>query len=283
MSPTPGLADRFRHHPPRGERDVQAHQRIRAAVSQAAHVLDAVMPDGREKRYALMKLEEAMAWGNAGVARNGAGPGEPNLAPNPTFAAGGYAPNPDGRDTIPVPFDRDREQIVSAEQAKEYARPYLDRLNAALDVVAAGKEAVNAEATGYLNNLQIKGTFKADPSVTFQSVKDAIAKFPARPTPPAYDLDALRSNLLHTVEVEGHKIAVGAYEYHDDGDRPVRTTPDGIAALLEAHGVDMAGKTVTVDGEPVTADPEPAPYENGAATRLATDPAYVEEADRDAA
>lgn len=44
------------------------------------------------------------------------------------YAQGGLVAAPDGRDTIPVPFDREREQIITAATAREYGRTFLDAL-----------------------------------------------------------------------------------------------------------------------------------------------------------
>lgn len=46
-----------------------AHTRVRSAIADAMETLLDVVPEGRERALALTKLEEAMFWGNAGVAR----------------------------------------------------------------------------------------------------------------------------------------------------------------------------------------------------------------------
>lgn len=63
------LANRFEYHPPRDQETVRRHHQVREACRYAANVLATVVPDGREKSLALTKLEEAMMWGNAGIAR----------------------------------------------------------------------------------------------------------------------------------------------------------------------------------------------------------------------
>lgn len=51
------------------------HEAVRGALGNVARNLDVWVPDGREKATALTKLEEAMMWANAGIARQGpAGP-----------------------------------------------------------------------------------------------------------------------------------------------------------------------------------------------------------------
>lgn len=45
---------------------------IRRACAQAAERIDTFCPDGREKSLAMTKLEEAMFWSNAAIAREGA-------------------------------------------------------------------------------------------------------------------------------------------------------------------------------------------------------------------
>jgi hypothetical protein len=68
---TAGLIDRFRHHPPRTADRERDHERVRAFCTNAALALDRLLPEGREKSLALTKLEEAMFWGNAAIARQG--------------------------------------------------------------------------------------------------------------------------------------------------------------------------------------------------------------------
>ena len=62
------LYDRFRHHPPTPH-SLAVHERVRTNAYAFACVL-AALPDSREKSLAITKLEEAMFWGNAAVARN---------------------------------------------------------------------------------------------------------------------------------------------------------------------------------------------------------------------
>ncbi|WP_435827190.1 Acb2/Tad1 domain-containing protein [Actinoplanes philippinensis] len=67
--PTPGLAQRFTHHPPRTSERINAHGAVRAACAGLAEALDASLPEGREKALALTRVEEAMFWANAAIAR----------------------------------------------------------------------------------------------------------------------------------------------------------------------------------------------------------------------
>ena len=45
------------------------HDAIRGLIRDAAHQLVDIVPDGREQSLMLTKLEEAMMWANAGIAR----------------------------------------------------------------------------------------------------------------------------------------------------------------------------------------------------------------------
>lgn len=59
---------RFGYHQPDEERK-RAHEATRGICMSAATQLDALLPEGREKSLALTKIEEAMFWGNAAIAR----------------------------------------------------------------------------------------------------------------------------------------------------------------------------------------------------------------------
>lgn len=62
---------RFRYYPPtpeRANRHIVVRQELRAVAEQLASML----PDGREKSIVVTKLEEAMFWANAAIAREAA-------------------------------------------------------------------------------------------------------------------------------------------------------------------------------------------------------------------
>lgn len=61
---------RFTHHPPRNDADVHQHESVRLAMMEVALDVDEKMPPSREKSLAITKLEEAMMWANAGLARS---------------------------------------------------------------------------------------------------------------------------------------------------------------------------------------------------------------------
>lgn len=65
----PDIRDRFTHHPPATQERVWQHETARGVCLTAAGDLDALLPEGREKELALTKLEEAMFWANAAIAR----------------------------------------------------------------------------------------------------------------------------------------------------------------------------------------------------------------------
>jgi len=63
------LDNRFRYHAPKDETTRDAHDRVRGMCGNLAYELDKMMPDGREAALALTKIEEAMFWANAAIAR----------------------------------------------------------------------------------------------------------------------------------------------------------------------------------------------------------------------
>jgi hypothetical protein len=67
---TPDLENRFMYHPPKTEVIKRQHESVRNTVHAVAKLMDQALPDGREKALAITKLEEAMFWANAAIARH---------------------------------------------------------------------------------------------------------------------------------------------------------------------------------------------------------------------
>jgi len=75
VSTTPlDIERRFSYHPPTTEARRAAHQIVRTGCWDLADTLAARLPDGREKALALTKVEEAMFWANAAIARQAPDP-----------------------------------------------------------------------------------------------------------------------------------------------------------------------------------------------------------------
>lgn len=70
MSTTPDLPNRFKYHPPLTDEVKIAHETVRSQFFVMATRLDLALPDGREKALAITKIEEAMFWANAAIARH---------------------------------------------------------------------------------------------------------------------------------------------------------------------------------------------------------------------
>lgn len=68
------IEDRFQHHPPEDEKEVEIHAFIRAKFEDIATELVQELPEqvctSREFAVTLTKIEEAMMWCNAAYARN---------------------------------------------------------------------------------------------------------------------------------------------------------------------------------------------------------------------
>ena len=67
--PTDDITRRFTYHPPK-DRQAERYREIRAAGLDLAELLTAECPQSRELSLALTKLEEAVMWANAAIARN---------------------------------------------------------------------------------------------------------------------------------------------------------------------------------------------------------------------
>jgi len=64
------LDNDFKHHTPKNESVADKHMTIRSNCRYLADVFNELCPEGREKALAFTKLEEAMMWANAAIARN---------------------------------------------------------------------------------------------------------------------------------------------------------------------------------------------------------------------
>lgn len=63
------IAHRFNFHAATTDEKRDAHTSVRQGCRRLADQIDEQCPDGREKALAVTKLEEAMFWANAALAR----------------------------------------------------------------------------------------------------------------------------------------------------------------------------------------------------------------------
>lgn len=63
------IDNRFDYHPSNSASNVAAHTAIRQLAKQFAQALTFNVPKGRELATALSHVEDALMWGNAGIAR----------------------------------------------------------------------------------------------------------------------------------------------------------------------------------------------------------------------
>ncbi|MFR9710756.1 hypothetical protein ACL02P_15410 [Paenibacillus sp. MB22_1] len=65
----PVIENNFKYHAPQpGQPEI--YQEIRDKAKELAYLIDEKAPNSREKSLAMTKLEEAVMWANAGIARN---------------------------------------------------------------------------------------------------------------------------------------------------------------------------------------------------------------------
>lgn len=67
---TESMEHRFMYHSPRDASVAGQHSEVRAGAFELAREWDAVLPPCRETSLAITKLEEAMFWANAAIARH---------------------------------------------------------------------------------------------------------------------------------------------------------------------------------------------------------------------
>lgn len=64
------LDENFKHHPPSTPEVIAKHESVRKTLRAAAQDLLKIIPPCRERSIVLTNIEQAMFWGNAGIARN---------------------------------------------------------------------------------------------------------------------------------------------------------------------------------------------------------------------
>lgn len=65
------MDDRFKHHPPKGDETIARHQAAREGADAFLSVIESTSwANSREKSLAITKVEEALFWLNADIARN---------------------------------------------------------------------------------------------------------------------------------------------------------------------------------------------------------------------
>lgn len=66
----PQIENNFKYHSPK-EGQPEKYTMIREKAKELAYLIEDQCPNSREKSLAITKLEEAVMWANASVARNG--------------------------------------------------------------------------------------------------------------------------------------------------------------------------------------------------------------------
>jgi len=63
------IENNFKYHAPKGNQQ-ERYVALRNKAKECALLIDEMCPDSREKSLSMTKLEEAIMWANASIARN---------------------------------------------------------------------------------------------------------------------------------------------------------------------------------------------------------------------
>jgi len=63
------IENAFTYHSPKGDQPTR-YEFLRKTAKELAYLIEGYCPDSREKSLAITKLEEAVMWANAAIARN---------------------------------------------------------------------------------------------------------------------------------------------------------------------------------------------------------------------
>jgi hypothetical protein len=88
------ISHRFAYHAPRDEETRQLHEEVRDVLGSVALAFEEFLPPGREAACAITKLEEAMFWANAAIARQPAPEPSPKLPLDTPLSTGGPSAGP---------------------------------------------------------------------------------------------------------------------------------------------------------------------------------------------
>jgi hypothetical protein len=63
------IENNFTYHPPK-KGQLEKYNSVRKKAKELAELIEDTVPESREQSLAMTKLEEAVFWANAGIARN---------------------------------------------------------------------------------------------------------------------------------------------------------------------------------------------------------------------
>ncbi|MFE7462277.1 Acb2/Tad1 domain-containing protein [Nocardiopsis terrae] len=109
--PNPDLDHLYKHHPPKDQVTITAHETIRGGARAFAQIITEMVPDSPERKRALDAVDDAMWRANAGIAR-GARPQSGPCRCNPRLRT--KTRNADD-DLCPGPVLRDAAREVFGE------------------------------------------------------------------------------------------------------------------------------------------------------------------------
>lgn len=128
---TTDLQHRFEYHPPHDDATKRLHETARAVALRAAEQFEVLLPKGREKSLVFTKIEEALFWANAAIARH-----------QDVEVAGEVLRTGTGEVAVVIPDEPSRVYVITTGEAGAAVPESVDRVFFDLDKAKAARPDV---------------------------------------------------------------------------------------------------------------------------------------------